>query len=129
MTTPTTLADWTSQGLDERQGASFAQDIQSIAPLALFARALPGWVEKHSTAVRISIECAPGMGGAGIAMSFGRDSLPVAVAQDLVERLTQTSRLMELETLVETMRGSGAPPAQVDALVEEADRLAQQLDD
>lgn len=122
-----TLANWESQGLGQEQGAKFAQDIQAIAPLALFTRALPGWVETHQTAARITIDCVPGMNGAAIQMSFDRDSLPVEVAQDLLDRLGRTSRLMELEQQVELLRGTGGHPDLINKLVNEAETLAQDL--
>lgn len=123
----TTLADWESQGLAEQQGAAFAQDIQAITPLALFTRAMPGWVDAHQTAARITIDCVPGMGGAAIQMSFGADSLPVEVAQDLLDRLGKTSRLMELENQIELLRGTGGHPEVINKLVSEAENLAEEL--
>lgn len=128
MKTPqTTLADWESQGLAEQQGAAFAQDIQAITPLALFTRAMPGWVEAHQTAARITIDCVPGMGGAAIQMSFGTDSLAVEVAQDLLDRLGKTARLMELENQIELLRGTGGHPEIINKLVCEAESLAEEL--
>lgn len=122
-----TLAEWTSQGFDQQQGASFAQDIQSISALALLVRAIPGWVEEHNTGVNISIDCKPGMGGAAISFAFDKEQLPVASAQELIQRLTQTARLMELESHIEMLRGTSENYELINNLVEEAEQLAETL--
>lgn len=123
----TTLADWQSQGLADQDGAAFAHNVQTITPLALFTRAMPGWVEAHQTAARITIDCVPGMGGAAIQISFGADSLPTDVAQNLIDRLGNTARLMELENQIELLRGTGGHPSLINKLVDEAEQLAETL--
>lgn len=123
----TTLSDWQSQGFHEQQGANFAQDIHSISPLALFVRALPGWVEQYGTGAKIVIDCQPGMEGAAISLGFDHDNLPVEAAQELIERLSKTSRLMEIESQIELLRGVSSNHELINKMVEEADGLAHQL--
>lgn len=123
----TTLADWRSEGFDQQQGANFAQDVHAITPLALFVRSLPRWVEENDTGVKIVIECKPGMEGAAIAMAFDRDKLPVAAAQQLIEQMAKTARLMELESHIELLRGVSTNYELINKLVEEAEQLAEFL--
>ena len=122
-----TLADWKSQGLDSCQGESFAQDIHSITPLALFTRAIPKWVDGHQTSVHINIECQPGMGGAAIEIGFGKETLSVKSAQEFIEILIKTARLMELESHIEMLRGAGGSPDIINKMIDEAEELAESL--
>ena len=118
---------WSQQGLADNQGEEFARQVQHITPLKLFIRTLPGWCQQHGTSVSIAIEAAPGIDGVGIELSFGSSSLPVGAAADLVERMMQTSRLMELEEASAILREGGAPPEAVNAVVDLANSLAAEL--
>lgn len=123
-----TIHEWAAEGMSERQGQQFSQDIQHIAPLKLFVRALPRWSAENNTGAIIKIISDPQAGGVGIEFGFDRKTLSVKQANDLTERLIDTSRLMELEYLVETMRGLGVDPAIINPLVDEANDLAQKLE-
>lgn len=122
-----TLNEWSAQGLSERQGQQFAHDVQHINALKLFVRTLPRWSEENDTGVLIKITSVPGVGGVGIEFGFDQKSLSVKQANELTERLIDTSRLMELENLVETMRGLGVPADIINPLVDEANELAEKL--
>ena len=125
--TPLTLDDWSVQGMSEKQGQQFASQIQDIKPLKLFIRSLPGWCAYHKTGIVLKIIGKPEWSGVGVEMGFDRANLPVHAANDLINRLTDTSRLIELEYLVETMKGLGVDPVIINRLVDEADILAQKL--
>lgn len=123
-----TVHEWSAEGLSDRQGQQFSQDIQHIAPLKLFVRALPRWSLENETGVLIKITSAPKIGGVGIEFGFDRKNLSVKQANELTERLIDTSRLMALEELVETMRGLGVDPSIINPLVDEANLLAAKLE-
>lgn len=123
-----TVHEWAAEGMSERQGQQFSQDIQHIAPLKLFVRALPRWSAENNTGAVIKIFSDPQVGGVGIEFGFDRKTLTVKQANDLTERLIDTTRLMELEILVEGMRGLGVDPGFINPLVDEANELAQKLE-
>jgi len=104
-----TVHEWSAEGLSDRQGQQFSQDIQHIAPLKLFVRALPRWSLENETGVLIKITSAPKIGGVGIEFGFDRKNLSV-------------------KQLVETMRGLGVDPAIINPLVDEANLLAAKLE-
>lgn len=124
-----TLDEWSAEGMSDNQGQNFAQDVQSIDALKLFVRTLPKWSTENQTGVLIKITSVPGAGGVGIEFAFDRKNLSVKQANALTDRLIATSRLMELEHMVETMRGLGVDPDIINVLVDEANDLAVKLED
>ena len=123
----TTLEDWSASGMNEQQGRQFAQDVHHIEALQLFIRSLPVWCRQHKSGVQISITCGDGWEGVGIEFGFDRKQLSVSAGNALIERLMETSKLMELENIIETMRGLGVEPEKINPLVDEANQLAQKL--
>lgn len=123
-----TIAEWDAEGLSARQGQQFAQDIQHINALKVFIRTMPKWSTEFNTTAIIEITSMPRVNGVGIEFKFDKKSLTVKEADALTERLIDTSRLMEIEYLVETMRGLGVEPDIINRLVDEGDELAKKLE-
>lgn len=122
------ISDWNSEGVDETSAQDFVMQLQSIDALKLFVKALPQWVRENDTAIDIHIQSDPKMdGGVGISISFDKQTLPTSQANELIERMIETNQLMDLERSVEILKGHGADPLVIDALVEQADRLAEKL--
>ena len=121
------LQEWSSSGFAPGQGQQFASDVQSIGALRLFVRALPLWSAQHGAGAVVTVTSNPEMPGVAIEFGFDQPKLSVAAAQNLIERLQETSALMEMEALVEAMRELGVPSEFIDPLVEKADALALKI--
>lgn len=122
-----TLHDWNAQGLSDQQGAAFAQDMMHIQALKVFVATLPFWCDKHNTGVVVQLSSEPNAGGVGLELAFSRPTLPVGSAQELVDLLKERNHLMELELVIEKMRGLGVRPDVIDVLVDEANKLAEKI--
>lgn len=123
----TTMHEWASQGLDQQQGQQFAQDITGIPAIKIFAAVLPRWCANNNTGVVLQISSDPNLNGAGIELAFSRQTLPVSAANELLELIQQQTHLAELQLVIEKMRGLGVDASIINVLVDEADKLAQQL--
>ena len=124
------IFDWTQEGMEEVTANEFAMQVQGIDALKLFARALPGWVNKTNTGIKIEVDSDPVMdGGVGISISFNKKSLPAKQANDLIDRLIKTNQLMDLERAIEVLKTHGADEGVINAMVDKANELAKQLHD
>lgn len=117
----------TSSGFQDGSSEDFAIKVQQIAPLALFTRAIPKWVNKTNISCKISVECEPGMDGVGILISFGTKNITQADADEFINILVKTSSLMDFENSIEALRGGGGNEDVINQIVEIAEKLAIEL--
>ncbi len=104
--------------------AGFASEVQQIEALALFAKALPGWVMENGKGVKITIEC----GGPSISVDIGLSQGATSEqADDLLQRLRDWEKLDRLGLLIDEMRNVGVSVDIIDQLVNEAEDLARRL--
>lgn len=127
MTNPDEKKSWNSQGLSEQQSEQFSQDVQQIQSLKLFIRTLPKWCQDKQASVMIKIVSSPDMPGVGIEFGFDKKTLSLNDSNELTDRLIETNHLMELEQIIETMRGLNVPSEYINPLVDEANNLAKKL--
>lgn len=125
----TTLHEWASQGMNQNQGQTFAQEITSIQGLKAFLSTLPYWCDKHQTGVVLQIVCEPQSGGVGIDLAFGKNSLPLSSAHEFLDLLKEHNHLNELQLVIEKMKNLGIDPSVINILVDEANTLAKKIKD
>lgn len=107
-----------------------AAKIQSTAAFKTFVRALPEWARRHG-GLHPTIIIQGTDDGAEVSFSFPAEvrqhaCSPEDLLANLMEHLSEESRLMEMEILVDEFRGVGVLPEVIDPMLVEANRLLRQ---
>lgn len=107
-------------------GAGFADQVARIDAFKVFVRALPSWAAKYNSSVSFTFQAT----AEGVEVNFG---LPESAAKnpkmadEVIQRLMDVERMMQLELLVDQLRNAGVAPEVLDPMIEEANQLAQRL--
>ena len=117
--------DVSAQGMPA-PGAGFAEQVSRIDAFKVFVRALPSWAAKYNASVSFTFRAT----AQGVEIDFG---LPERVAQnpkmadEVIERLQEVEKMMQLELLVDQMRNAGVGPEVLDPMINQANELAKKL--
>lgn len=105
--------------------SEFTDQATQIDAFKLFSMILPRWSARHGSSVSIHFQAVED--GVSIGLGLPPSSATQANVDSLFEMLRQGEKMMQLNLLVDQMRGAGVAPEVLDPMIAEAQAIAAQL--